>query len=48
MGELFFDDGNDHLLASQKIPYTDFPLEGITLFIIRGSSQFVVMLPGEY
>jgi hypothetical protein len=48
VGELIFDDGNDRTLASQKIPYTDFPLEGVTLFIVRESSQFVVMLPGEY
>ena len=48
MGELTFDDGNRNILASQHIPYTDFPLDTIQLFIVRQETQFVVMLPGEY
>lgn len=46
--KLVFEDGNDGILASQNIPYTDFPLEKIKLFLVREASQFVVMLPSEY
>jgi hypothetical protein len=31
-------------LASQDIPFTDFPLEEITVWLIDGT----LMLPGEY
>ena len=48
VGKVVFDDGNDNLLATQEIPYTDFPLNKIRLFIVWNGNQFVVMLPGEY
>ncbi len=48
VGKISFDDGNKNILASQHIPYTDFPLEKIQLFIVRENTQFVVMLPSEY
>ena len=48
VGEVVFDDGNGNILARQHIPFTDFPLEKIELFIARGEDNFVVMLPGEY
>lgn len=38
-------DGNDNKLVSQKIYYTDFPLEeGITLWVENG----VILLPSEH
>lgn len=40
-------DGNDHLLAKQVIPYTDFPLEYIKLYYTE-SEDWVLMLPSEY
>lgn len=32
------------LVVTQKIPYTDFPLEGLKLYLIDG----VILLPSEY
>jgi hypothetical protein len=43
-GEVVADDGNDNVLARQRIPFTDFPLDSIKLYFIDG----VVLLPGEY
>lgn len=48
VGNVVFDDGNGNILATQQIPFTDFPLDKITLYIVRGEHYFVVMLPGEY
>ncbi len=41
---LQFEDGNYHFLAKQDIPYTDFPMPGITLWIQNN----VIFLPSEY
>ena len=41
-------DGNDKVLARQKIEYTDFPLEGITIFACQDGTYWVMMLPSEY
>ncbi|MDX2361997.1 MAG: hypothetical protein QNK23_14400 [Crocinitomicaceae bacterium] len=38
------DDGNDNILVRQKIPFSDFPLTGITVWKV----DEVVMLPREY
>lgn len=51
--ELRIEDGNDNLLANQKIDFTDFPLDEITLFLGRASfpragNVLVVCLPSEY
>lgn len=45
---LRIEDGNDNLLASQEIEYTDFPLPSITLYGCLQSGQWVLMLPSEY
>lgn len=37
-------DGNEHLLVSQHIPYTDFPLPTVTLWLVDN----ILMLPSEY
>lgn len=43
------DDGNGRKIASQSIPYTDFPLPKIKLYVQRSPGQLpVVMLPSEY
>jgi hypothetical protein len=43
------DDGNGNKIASQRIPYTDFPLPKIKLYCVRNPGQVpVVMLPNEY
>lgn len=33
---------------SQRIPYTDFPLPEVKIWVQRGESAYVAMLPGEY
>ena len=49
---LTIEDGNDNILAQQDIPYTDFPLEEITLYVaaqpIEDKTFFVIMLTSEY
>jgi len=47
------DDGNGHKLASQEIPYTDFPLSTIKLYAIyegdpAPSTDLILLLPSEY
>lgn len=43
------DDGNGNKIATQRIPYTDFPLPKIKLYCVRNPGETpVVMLPGEY
>lgn len=44
------EDGNDNLILSQLIEYSDFPLtEGIMLFAVRNEfNGITIMLPGEY
>jgi len=43
-----FDDGNSNILMTQEIPFTDFPLNKIKLYVVSDGSNFVVMLPSEY
>lgn len=45
---LIIDDGNQNVLATQKIPYTDFPLEAINLYACFDGKQWIIMLPSEY
>jgi hypothetical protein len=42
--ELVFTDGNDNILHVEDIPYTDYPDEGVCLWLIDG----VLLLPSEY
>ena len=48
--KLVCDDGNDNVLATQEIVYSDFPLpEGIQLYACRNElGGITIMLPGEY
>ena len=46
--EMIFEDGNDHDHARQEIPYTDFPLDFITLYTCWDQEKWVIMLPSEY
>ena len=43
-GTVTCSDGNDNILMSQEIQYTDFPLEKISLYLIDG----ILLLPSEY
>jgi hypothetical protein len=38
------DDGNDNIVFTKKIEYTDFPLDEITLYFANN----VIHLPSEY
>jgi len=45
---MIYEDGNDHEHARQEIPYTDFPLDSITLYVCWDQDDWVIMLPSEY
>jgi hypothetical protein len=45
---LTLDDGNDNVLATQHIEYTDFPLNKIKLYCSFDGVHWVIMLPSEY
>lgn len=50
---LVCDDGYDHKLTCQEIPYTDFPLSSIKLYAIyegdpAPSTDLILLLPSEY
>lgn len=45
---LRLEDGNEGLLTDQLIEFSDFPLDEITLYIIRQDDLRVILLPSEY
>jgi hypothetical protein len=45
---MIYEDGNDREYARQEIPYTDFPLDSITLYACWDQEHWVIMLPSEY
>ena len=45
---MIYDDGNGNEHARQEIPYTDFPLQMITLYSCWDGEHWVIMLPSEY
>jgi len=45
---LTLEDGNDNILARQDIEYTDFPLDDVTLYVIKQDALWVILLPSEY
>jgi hypothetical protein len=48
-GKVICDDGNNHILTTQEIPFVDFALDEITLYAIReDGAGIVVLLPSEY
>jgi hypothetical protein len=46
--ELIIDDGNGNILATQKIPYTDFPLDSMCLYACLNDDKWIILLPSEY
>ena len=42
--DLTCEDGNDNVVYTKKIPFTDFPLEGITFWFTDNT----ILLPSEY
>lgn len=48
-GLVVCEDGNNNELARQEIPYTDFPLDEITLYVGADEPPYmVILLPSEY
>ena len=45
---MIYEDGNGREHARQEIPYTDFPLNSITLYACWDQENWVIMLPSEY
>ena len=45
---MIYEDGNGREHARQEIPYTDFPLNSITLYACWDGEHWVIMLPSEY
>jgi len=45
---MVYEDGNGHEHARQEIPYTDLPLDDVTLYACWDSEHWVIMLPTEY
>ena len=43
-----YEDGLGGELACQAIPYTDSPIDFISLYACWDSQQWILMLPGEY
>jgi hypothetical protein len=43
------DNGDNDILKTEELPFTDFPLSEITLWAVRNEVDgFTIMLPGEY
>ena len=47
-GKVTATDGNGHILISQEIPHTDFPLERVALYAIYDDRYLVILLTSEY
>ena len=45
---MVYEDGNGNELARQEIPYTDLPLDQISLYACWDGEHWVIMLPSEY
>jgi len=45
---MIYDDGNGKELARQEIPYTDFPMQAVSLYACWDGAHWVIMLPSEY
>ena len=46
--DVTIEDGDGGEYASQCIEFTDFPLDEITLYVIKQDDLWVVLLPSEY
>jgi hypothetical protein len=48
-GKVTCDDGDNHIIVTQEIPFVDFALDEVSLYAIREEGAgIVVMLPSEY
>ena len=46
--DMIYEDGNGKEHARQEIPFTDFPLDQITIYACWDTEHWVIMLPSEY
>jgi len=42
------DDGNENIIYTQAVPFTDFSLPEFKLYASREGDQLIILLPGEY
>jgi len=45
---MLYEDGNGNEHARQDIPYTDFPIDEISIYACWDGEHWVLMLPSEY
>ncbi len=45
---MLYEDGNGNEYARQDIPYTDFPIDEISIYACWDGEHWVLMLPSEY
>ena len=45
---MIYEDGSGSEHARQEIPYTDFPMQAISLYACWDGEHWVIMLPSEY
>jgi hypothetical protein len=48
MATMIYEDGNGLEHARQQIPFTDFPMQAISLYACWDGDHWVIMLPSEY
>ena len=46
--DLILDDGNNGIICTQHIEYTDFPLREMKLYCVSQGKYWVLLLPSEY
>lgn len=46
--KLRLEDGNDNIQVTQNIKFSDFPLDEIKLYLVKGVDLWVIGLPSEY
>ena len=46
--DLVLDDGNDQVISRQRIDYTDFPLDEISIYCCYQQQDWILLLPSEY
>lgn len=42
------EDGDHHIVASQRVAYSDFPLEFVRIYAVYTGDGLVILLPTEY
>ncbi len=48
IADLVLDDGNDQVISRQRIDYTEFPLDEISIYCCYQQQDWILLLPSEY